>query len=38
MDLINWIEKFYLSEKEFKASLTKKTENNNKKIYGYLIF
>jgi hypothetical protein len=37
MDLINWIEKFYLSEKEFKASFTKKTENNNKKIYGYLI-
>ena len=27
MDLINWIEKFYLSEKEFTASLSKKTEN-----------
>ena len=38
MDLINWIEKFYLSEKEFTASLSVKTENYNKNIYVYLIF
>ena len=37
MKLIDWIEKFYLLEKEFKASLYKKTENDNKNFYGYLI-
>ena len=37
MNLINWIEKFYLLEKEFKYSLIKKVENDKQKKFGYLI-
>ena len=35
-EMVNWLEKFYLAQKEFKNSLNKKKNDDNKK-YGYLI-
>ena len=36
LELINWLEKFYLSETKFKKSLNDKNDKDNKR-YGYLI-